>query len=49
MGNTYENIIKYAKEQNITLGTYCYEDTIFDRLVVQEEKDSITRLVYEIE
>lgn len=49
LGNTYENIIKYAKEQNITLGTYCYEDTIFDRLVVQEEKDSITRLVYEIE
>ncbi len=48
LGDTYRQIVKYAEEHEIQLGTYCYEDTMFDRLVVQDETDYITRLVYEI-
>lgn len=40
--------MQYASAEGICLGTYCYEDTLFDGLVVQEEKDYITRLVCEI-
>ena len=48
LGETYQKLVQYADIHGIRLGTYCYEDTLFDGLVVQEEADYITRLVCEI-
>ena len=48
LGETYRQLVQYASAQEIVLGAHCYEDTLFDGLVVQEERDAVTRLVCEI-
>lgn len=48
LGETYRQLVQYAAAQGIVLGAHCYEDTLFDGLVVQEERDAVTRLVCEI-
>lgn len=49
IGETYSRMLQYAKEHELVLGRYFYEDGILDSLTVQEEKDYVCRISCRVE
>lgn len=49
VGETYSRMLQYAKEHELILGGYFYEDGVLDSLTVQEEKDYVCRISCQVE
>lgn len=49
VGETYSRMLQYAKEHELILGGYFYEDGVLDSLTVQEEKDYVCRISCKVE
>ena len=47
MDETYDNMLRYADEHNIALGTFAYEEYMVSDIAAKDEKDYITRIYIE--